>query len=87
MVRHDVSVITSVGALLRVETASAPNRWQARSSCYVIFIGDAEDMGQWELLRGYENAFGERHADIEALYSSRYVCLHLYPGGARRLAA
>ena len=53
----------------------------------ITILFDCADPQQHDLLRGFEDASGEHHSDIEALYSSRYVCLHLYPGGARRLAA
>ena len=52
----------------------------------ITILFDRGDPRQRELVRALRDAFGEHHSDIEALYSSRLVCLHLYPGGAMELA-
>ncbi len=51
----------------------------------ITILFDRGDPRQCELFRAFRDAFGEIHSDIEALYSSRLVCLHLYPGGAMGL--
>ena len=53
----------------------------------ITILFDRGDPRQRELFRSFRDAFGEHHAEIEALQSSLHACLHLYPGGARRSAA
>ena len=55
------------------------------SGLAVLF--DRNDAQQRASLRAFRDAFGKRHSDIETLYSSHLICLHLYPGGTLELVA
>ena len=55
------------------------------SGLTVLF--DHNDAQQRALLQVFQDAFGEHRSHIETLDSSHLICLHLYPGGAREMAA